>query len=209
MGKAKDHTGKVFGRLTAVSRAENKGKKTAWLCSCVCGNTLTVTASSLSTGHTKSCGCLVTDTVTKHGEGGSNRNTRTKLYQVWATMVSRCRWKAGPVFHHYGGRGITVCDAWRDFKAFRSWAIQNGYKEGLQIDRINNDAGYQPENCRWVPQQVNAQNKRVTKLSAAKVKAIRISHQAKIMTRKEMADFFGVCGETIRQVVCRETWSNV
>ena len=98
----------------------------------------------------------------------------TRLYRIWASMKSRCYNKKHTAYHRYGGRGITVCGEWlTDFSAFASWALESGYTDELSIDRINNDKGYSPENCRWVPlssaeQQLGRANARVVEYNGEK-----------------------------------------
>jgi hypothetical protein len=87
--------------------------------------------------------------------------SRTKIYKVWAAMKQRCGNENDKSYNNYGGRGITVCDEWReDFQAFYDWATANGYKEGLQIDRVDNDGDYEPGNCQWTTKKINLRNKR-------------------------------------------------
>lgn len=91
----------------------------------------------------------------KHGD-----SKKTKLYGVWLTLRNRCFNKNHISFINYGQRGITVCSDWNDFCVFKNWALENGYQEGLTIDRINNDGNYEPSNCRWVTMKVQSYNKR-------------------------------------------------
>lgn len=98
----------------------------------------------------------------KHGD------SKTKLYYVWAEMIQRCTNPKHRRFEDWGGRGIEVCDEWKnDYSAFKEWALENGYREGLTIDRINNDMGYSPDNCRWAT--VNEQNKNKRKYRGRKI----------------------------------------
>lgn len=90
--------------------------------------------------------------------------SKSRIYQIWECMKRRCYSKNFDHYDRYGGRGITVCDDWKNnFKQFYDWAIQNGYKENLTIDRINNDKGYYPENCRWITGKEQHRNKENTR----------------------------------------------
>jgi hypothetical protein len=124
---------------------------------CFCGNIFTTLLKRIHTGETKSCGC--------------NRKNRTHgmskhpLYSVWSGMRSRCYNEKSEGYRNYGLRGIEVCDEWRrDVLSFIDWALNNGYKQNLEIDRINNDENYSPENCRWVTGKINNRNKRTNVL---------------------------------------------
>ena len=143
-GKAIDLTGQRFGRLTVLERAGTDSRREAvWRCICTCGNEIYVQGHHLRCGNTQSCGCLRVDTATTHGE------SRSRLYHIWFGMKTRCYNPNTKDFKNYGGRGITVCPEWLyDFPAFQKWAIANGYRDDLTIDRIDNDKGYSPDNCR-------------------------------------------------------------
>lgn len=162
-----DLTNQQFGRLTVI-RFEGVGKhqKTLWRCKCLCGRETIVCGSNLKKGTTKSCGCLMKELLvarnTRHSMARSDGKHR--LYKIWAGMKMRCLNPNEPSYVNYGARGITLCDEWMQFKPFAEWALKNGYRDDLEIDRIDNDRGYCPENCRWVSRQQNQLNKRNNRL---------------------------------------------
>jgi len=154
-GKIKDLVGDKYGRLTVIEYAgkAKDGHMTIWKCKCDCGKETIVIGRNLKNGTSKSCGC----TNIKHGYHG------TRLYNVWKHMRQRCFNQNDKNYSDYGGRGITVCQEWQDeFIDFHDWAINNGYKDTLSIDRTNNDGNYEPNNCRWVTQKQQCNNKRNT-----------------------------------------------
>lgn len=156
--KKLDLTGHIFGRLTVISAAPNRGKLTYWNCVCSCGNFSTVQTTNLTSGKVQSCGCLMRDIAReRHLTHGLSD---TRLFHIWASMRGRCTNKNDQAFKYYGGRGITVCDEWQKFETFREWALANGYRDDLTIDRINSDGNYCPNNCRWVIQSIQSKNRR-------------------------------------------------
>ena len=98
---------------------------------------------------------------------------RSSLYTSWQNMKGRCLNKNNPKYYRYGGRGISVCDEWLDIMGFRKWALENGWKEGLTIDRIDNDGNYCPENCRWISHSENSRKKSTTKIDIVTAQEIR------------------------------------
>lgn len=155
----KDLTGFRQGHLTVLSIKENSKRGRSWLCECDCGNKLVLSEKwilgSPSRRPNKSCGCM------QLKQKGYSQ-TEPKLFSLWKQMVARCHNKKNNIYYKYGAKGITVCDEWRkEFEPFLIWAIENGYGEGLTLDRIDGDRGYSPDNCRWVDNYVQAVNKGV------------------------------------------------
>lgn len=176
-----DLTGKKFGMLTVIKRAENnKAGGTVWLCKCDCGNEREVVRGNLKSGNTKSCGCykrtlnkrfigksilsLSSDSKSPTEEKKVFRTlevapSRHPLYVVWSNMIARCNNPLNKRYSRYGGRGIAVCEEWKHARPFIEWGLNSGWRLGLQIDRIDNDKGYYPNNCRFVTPTENAHNK--------------------------------------------------
>lgn len=154
-----DLTGQRFGRLVVIKREPTVNHRTKWLCVCDCGNLVSVYAGSLRSNNTASCGCIQREaTAQSHRTHGKSH---TRLWYLWRHMKARCYCKTNPAFRRYGGRGITVCEEWQnDFQSFYDWAMANGYQDNLFIDRIDNDKGYSPDNCRWATQKQQIKNRR-------------------------------------------------
>lgn len=182
-------TGKKYNYLTAIRFDHyNKRKDPYWLFKCACGNEKVLRKSKVVNNETKSCGCLArafADKLIRHNK------SRTKLYKIHIGMKQRCYNKKAANYHNYGGRGITMCDAWKtDFMSFYTWAIENGYKEGLTIDRIDNNGNYCPENCRWATDLEQHRNTRNNRL---------ITYNNETHCLAEWAELFGIRSNTLRQ----------
>lgn len=166
----KDLAGKKFGRWLVIGRADDhvteKGyHHIMWNCICECGTQRVVRGKSLTGGISKSCGCLQKELLS--ARVGKHHGFGTRLYNIWNSMRQRCNNKNHASYYNYGGRGITICDEWDDFNVFREWALNAGYKEDAPrgqytLDRIDVNAGYSPDNCRFVNMKEQTDNRRQT-----------------------------------------------
>lgn len=166
MGAFIDLTGKTFGRLTVSCRVGTHKNKIYWRCECLCGNTKDVSGSNLTLGKIQSCGCIKSEILsTRNKEKSTHNLTGTPLYRLWDGIKKRAskHRNTSKPYPHYRDRGIFMCDDWdSSFLSFYNWALLNGYKRGLQIDRIDNEGGYSPDNCRFVTSFQNSMNRRTT-----------------------------------------------
>ena len=156
-----DLKGLKFGRLDVISEAgRDAAGNMAWLCRCSCGNEKVMSSNNIRSGASMSCGCFrleqLRKKVTRHGM------RHTKIYNIWLCMIQRCTNPLNTGYDNYGGRGIQVCDRWRDFRLF--YADMGEPLEGMQIDRIDVNGNYEPGNCRWINKKGQARNKRTTRI---------------------------------------------
>lgn len=190
--KLQDLTGQKFNRLTVVKYLS----KSKWLCKCDCGNETIVLTGHLKSGHTKSCGCynseLTTKRNTKHGL------SHTRLFKIWSHIKARCYNSKCERYINYGGRGIIICEEWRNsFKSFYDWAMANGYQEDLSIERINNNGNYEPNNCKWIPMEQQAKNKQ---------NSVFYSFNGRNYSLKELSELFNINKGTLQSRLQRK-WS--
>lgn len=196
MGKFEDLTGQKFNRLRVLRKVgKTKYGKILWLCECDCGNLCNATTGGLKSKNNQSCGCYRKEVFTnkKHGFKYS------RLYNSYIHLKQRCYNPNNQDYKYYGGRGITVCDEWKDdFQAFYDWSMSHGYKDDLTIDRIDNNKGYSPENCRWVTMQYQSNNKRTNH---------RITYNSETHTIKEWAKITKINYGTLVSRINRNKWN--
>ncbi len=182
-----DVTGRRFGLLTVLRPDPDvTGRKTKWICQCDCGSVRSVYTYNLKNGHTTSCGC---ESLRKRTAARTTHNkSRTRLYRIWAKMKARCTYPGDRAYDKYGGRGITVCESWLSFEPFEEWSLKNGYSSELSLDRVDNNLGYSPDNCRWATPKQQANNTRKNRI----IECNGISR-----TLAEWADITGVRPMTI------------
>lgn len=166
MSKFIDITGNKYNKLTVIRRVKSNIKGLPrWLCQCECGNYTEVNGNNLKNGAVKSCGCLLKDPENAKHFGEPRKKEKTleevRLYRIFRGMITRCENKNNPAYKNYGARGIKICNEWRNsFLSFYQWAINNGYKLGLTIERINVNKDYEPLNCKWISRRQQNFNKR-------------------------------------------------
>jgi hypothetical protein len=184
-------TGMRFGKLTVIRQAgSNKFRKVCWECKCDCGNTKVVCGAELRNGKVKSCGCSKKSLLNK---------SELRIHRIWYGIVDRCTNKNNHAYEKYGGRGIQVCDEWKQFEPFLEWANGSGYDNNLTIDRIDNMGGYCPTNCRWVTMREQANNRRGNTL---------LSYNGETHTLSEWSEIYNL-GENVITERLKIGWSVV
>lgn len=170
MGRIKNIIGNRYGKLIVIEKTEErKNNKVVWKCRCDCGNITYSVKSQLDSGYKKSCGCLREDNKFKVFNVPVNKKPilinniniyNTRLYKIYRGIKDRCYNSNNKSYKYYGSKGIKLCDNWKDyFEEFYKWSLNNGYSDELTIDRIDNNGSYEPNNCRWVSQKVQCNNK--------------------------------------------------
>lgn len=195
-----DITGKKFGRLTVIKMVErNKFNQIQYLCKCECGNEKIILGSVLRSGHTQSCGCLHKEIIGKASKKHGKTNTR--IYQTWCNIKARCYNSANTYYYNYGGRGIIMCDEWKNnFENFYEWGINNGYSDNLTIDRIDVNGNYEPNNCRWTTREIQNKNTRRTR-------KITINNETHCLS--EWCNIYKINKGTVLSRILRNGWDEV
>jgi len=198
-----------FNRLVVLSLiGSNKYRQRIWLCECDCGNQSQVTTLDLNSGNTQSCGCLLREKASARASEVFRKHglSHSRLYQIRQHMIDRCYNPDNPAWKWYGLKGVTVCDTWlNDVTAFVDWALANGYRDDLTIDRIDSSGNYEPGNCRWATYNEQARNRSSTILTEDDVRAIRNDSR----DPRSIAEVYGIAKSTVLNIKNRHTWKDV
>ena len=186
-------------RWTVVEKANPlDNRNTFWLCECNCENHTRkiIRHSSLTSGNSKSCGCLSIEETSKRVS--THKMSGSRLHNIWKSMKERCYNSGHDQYKDYGGRGISICNEWRnDFMSFYNWAINNGYADNLTVDRIDNNGDYCPENCKWSTRKEQSNNQRTNHL---------LTYNNKTQTMAQWAEEVGLNPHTLQTRISRG-WS--
>lgn len=163
---------------------KNNKKRMYALCKCECGSTKEVRYDSVKSEKTKSCGCLHLEAAIKNFSSKyTHKKSSTRLYKIWTDMKQRCFNPANNRFNNYGGRGVNMCDEWLSFEVFYEWSMHNGYSDFLTIDRIDNNKPYLPNNCRWVDNKTQCNNRSTN---------IIVEYKGDEITLKQLSEKIGI-----------------
>ena len=195
--------GQILGNnITFMEEAGMQGTSRMGKFKCHCGNIFNAAIHTIKRKHTKSCGCGENKGNFRHGVQKSNR----RLYSVYINMKKRCYSATSKDYKYYGAKGIKVCDEWlNDIVAFYDWSINNGYKNDLTIDRLDNSKSYSPDNCTWSTILEQQHNKSNTYLNKDIVLFIRESK----LSRKKLAKKFNVSVSNISSVQQYKSWKTI
>lgn len=189
--------GKRFGKLLVLEEVQTEKRGSYWLCQCDCGNKFLILGSRLSDGKKVEC-----NDCAKKRSGEANKThgmKHTRLYGIWHGIKDRCLNTNGKGYKNYGGRGIIICDEWKnDFISFYNWAMANGYRDDLSIDRINNNGNYEPLNCRWADNVTQQNNRRVNRY---------LTYNGETHTYREWSRITGINHCTIAARIDKNGWT--
>lgn len=210
MGVKVDLTGRRYGRLTVTGEAPRSKGAIRWHCVCDCGHDITTTTGKLNSNWTKSCGCLKRELESEFGKRMLHHHnthglSRTPTYKSWDAMIQRCTNPNHEAYERYAGRGIKICERWLNFANFvEDLGIRPA---GTTLERIDNNDGYNPENCVWASWAVQGRNRRNVKLTEFAVKHIKQLYTAGFK-QKEIAERYGVTQNTISRIVNHKRWTD-
>lgn len=172
--------------IDVIPASKDNNYRIYYKCLCDCGNTTTITKHQFTSGKAKSCGCL------KHHNLIHNEY-KTALYKHWLCMRQRCSNPWNTSYKYYGGRGIKYVKEWDNYINFRNWSINNGYKDGLSLDRIDCNKDYSPDNCRWVDISIQGSNRRCV---------LYFKYKDNIYSITELSKILKVCYSTLSSNYC-------
>jgi len=175
--------GKVFGRLTVIQQLSSQRGHIRWLCQCLCGEILPVQGTNLKSGASQSCGCLKNEVTSKiKSKHGCSHKNITLTYVSWKAMRNRCLNPNNSSYKNYGGRGITITEAWSDFSNFLA-DMGERLSVSYTLDRIHNDGNYEKENCKWATRYEQCNNKRNNR---------KVEHDGQLYTMSRLATEIGI-----------------
>ena len=192
-----------LGMMFSTENSKKKSRYGLYKCG-FCGTEAKIVMAQVKRGHTKSCGCYGKQNA-KNGTNKKHNLCNTRIYGIWKAIKGRVLNPKYKTYKYYGGRGITICDEWKnDFKSFYGWAMSNGYSDELTIDRIDNDGNYEPNNCRWVTKNIQNRHKRIPKNNTSGYKGVSYSKRdgnyqtyVKIKSKKICIGYFQTAVEGV------------
>ena len=198
----KDIRGQKYGKLTVREFHHSDKVTTFWLCDCECGKATVKSLHQIKYGRPSNCGCVPkNNNRPKRNNVSTHHMSGTRLHKIWKSIRKRCNCTntAYREYRDYYARGIRVCEEWDDFEAFYKWAMANGYKDNLSIDRIDVNGNYEPCNCRWVDNTTQQRNRRNT---------VKITFNGETKALTEWCEIYGLNIKTCYGRLHNYGWTN-